>query len=267
MLFVLLPETTHFQKEDQMKTKLAIAAGLLFSTSAMAHNSHDSCDIDLEHSVKVTPDYVQIMDGDKALYRITDDNRLLISGSEVSLSAEQQSALEDYNEQLQHVVPEVVELIKRAFIFARAALNTVFTELFGESSDLQPKVESIMANMEERFGPYLNNSDGEYLISKDGIELAGEQFGQEFEQEIEQLVEQSTGQLLMLVGQMMMNGEGGLEEFKQRMEAFGEQMETEGKALEQQGDAICIKMKRLESTESEMQQKIPQLAAYDLLKA
>lgn len=252
-----------------MKTKIALAVGLMLSTSAMAHSSHgvNACDIELEHSVKVTPDYVQIMDGENTLYRITEDDKLMVSGKEVSLTPEQRAVIEDYREQMHQVVPEVVELIEQAFVFARQTLDKVFTELFGESSNLQPKVETMLASLEDKFSPYISGDNDEFLLSKEGIELAGEEFGDQFGDDMEQLMKESTGELLMMIGRMMSEGEGSMNSFQQRMEDFGEQIESDGERLEQQGEAVCLKMQRLEAVESEMQQKIPQLANFDLLKA
>ena len=85
-----------------MKTKLAIALAALLSTSAMAHDhghhNQNSCNVSLEHSVKVTPAFIQVLDGDKSLFRITDNSELYAQGKRIHLTAEQQQIIDDYRD-------------------------------------------------------------------------------------------------------------------------------------------------------------------------
>jgi len=98
------------------------------------------------------------------------------------------------------------------------------------------------------------------LTSRDADGLS-----QELESEIESLIKESSGHMMVLIGKMMLKGEGGMKDFEQQMEAFGESMEARGEQLEKSANAMCGKMERLEALETQMQEQIPAIAAFDLL--
>lgn len=253
-----------------MKTKIALTLAALLSTSAFAHESHEhknSCNINLNQSIKVTPAYVQILDGDKSLYRITDDSQLYAQGKRIHLNSEQQAIVDEYRDLMQELAPQVAHLVTQGLDMAKDAVSTVFSELFEGETELQDKVELIVEKFERRIAPLMNEKAGEYYLPKDELVQGGDALGKELEAEIESLVQESSGHMMVLIGKMMLKGEGGMKDFEQKMEAFGESMEARGEALEKSANVMCGKMKKLEALESEMQDKIPAIAAFDLLKA
>ena len=255
-----------------MKTKLSITLAALLSTSAMAHNSQShhnidaSCNVSLEHSVKVTPQFIQVLDGEKTLYRITDDAQLFIEGDKVGLNDQQQALVKQYHALMQELAPQVAELVTQGLALANEAVTTLFGEMFGDDAQMQQKLQRISDKFEQRFGPLMNNDDGEYFLSKEHVDAAGDDLGQELEQEIKGLVKESAGQMLMFIGKMMMSGEGDLNSFEQKMEKFGRDMEIRGKALEREANQMCSQMERLELIETQLQQSIPEFSGYDLVK-
>ena len=253
-----------------MKTKIALTLTALLSTSAFAHDSdgrHNSCDININQSIKVTPAYVQILDGDKSLYRITDDSRLYAQGKRIHLNSEQQALVDEYHDLMQELAPQVAHLVTQGLDMAKDAVEQVFTELFGDETQLQDKVQTIVAKFEDRIAPLIDEEAGEYYLPKDEIANGGEDLSREIESEVETLMKESAGHMMVLIGKMMLKGEGGMEDFEQKMEAFGESMEARGEALEKSAEAMCVKMEKLEVLETKMQKEIPEIAAFDLLKS
>jgi hypothetical protein len=261
-----------------MKTKLAIALTALLSTAAMAHDneshshhnysdySNYSCNVNLAHSVQVTPQYVQVLDGQTSLYRITDDSQLFIDGDKISLTPEQQQLVDQYHALIQELAPKVAQLVSQALALAQQAITSIFGEMFGDDANMQQKIEVVTEKFERRLAPLINDNQGEYFLSKEHIDAAGDDLAKEIEQDVEELVKASAGQIMMFIGKMMMAGDEDLSGFEQRMEQFGQQMKYKGKDLEQQANQMCQQMERLESLESQLQQSIPKLADYDLLK-
>lgn len=253
-----------------MKTKIALTLTALLSTSAFAHDSHgrhNSCDININNSIKVTPAFVQVLDGDKSLFRITDNSELYAQGKRIHLNSEQQAIVDEYRDLMQELAPEVAHLVSQGLEMAKDAVEQVFTELFGDETELQSKVETIVARFEDRISPLINEDKGEYYLPKDEVASGGEELGKEIEAEIETLMKESAGHMMVLIGKMMLKGEGGMEDFERKMEAFGETMEARGEALEKSAEAMCVKMEKLDALETQMQEKIPAIAAFDLLKA
>ncbi len=252
-----------------MKTKLAIALSLLLSTSAMAHEQHaeqhNSCNINIEKSVKVTPSLIQVLDGEESLYRIENGSTLYTQGKRVHLTEEQQALVEEYSALIQELAPKVAQVISDALEIAQSAVSGVISELFGQDTELQNKVDSIIQRMQDKAAPMVDQAKGEYFLAKDVIDNAGDDFGKEIEQEVESLLKESSGHLLMLVGKMLIDGEDGMNGLEQKMEAFGEQMEQRGNELEARAEAMCQQAVRLDELETRMQKEIPQFAKFDLL--
>lgn len=249
-----------------MKTKLAIALSLLLSTSAMAHQENEfNCNVNIQQSVKVTPNVIEVLDGEKRLFSIDNGSALYSNGKQVHLNDEQQALVEEYSAMIQELAPEVAGIIADALIIAKTAVSGVITELFGDDVQLQDKVNSIIEKFEQKAAPMMNQAEGEYYLVKESLDNAGDDFSKEIEQEVESLLKESGGQMLILLGKMMMNGEDGMKDFETKMEAFGESMEQQGNALETRANAMCQRAIKLDEIETRMQKAIPQFADYDLV--
>ena len=141
----------------------------------------------------------------------------------------------------------------------------MFSQLFGEEIEMQTKVEAIIAKFEQRIEPMMNDKEGEYYLSKDGIESIDDDLGEELEQEIESMMTESVGHIFTLIGKLLTSGESGMKDFEQKMEAFGERMEKRGESLERQSEIMCAQFERLEKIETRMQQEISAVADFDLV--
>lgn len=261
------------KKFTLLKSTIALTA--ILATSAMAHDNHhdshknysdQSCNVNLEHSVKVTPQYIQVLNDQQSLYRITSDSELFIDGKEISLTPRQQELVEQYHALIQELAPQVAELVTQGLALANEAITTLFSEIFGDDQKMQQKLQIISDKFEQRLAPLINQQEGEYYLSKEHVDAAGDDLGEELEQEVKQLMKDSAGQMLMFIGKMMMMEDGDLNGFEQRMEQFGRDMELKGQNIEQQANQMCAQLEQLESLETELQQSIPQLADYDLVK-
>ena len=150
-----------------MKTKIAFILTALFSASTIAIDNTSSCNVNLSSNVKVTPAFVQVLDGDQSLYKITSDSKLYAQGQLVHLNSEQQAIVDEYRKSLQELAPEIAHLITQGLDIAKDALETVFTELFGDDADFQQKIETIINKFEQRIAPMMNDEKGEYYLSNE----------------------------------------------------------------------------------------------------
>lgn len=252
-----------------MNTKITVLLAALLSTSAMANESADkhSCNINLDKNVRVTPAFIQVLDGDKSLYKITDNSKLYAQGKLIHLNSEQQAIIKEYRELIQEIAPKVANLVTQGLDIAKEAVATVFTELFGDDVEFQNKVEAIVNKFEQRIAPMMNESTGEYFLSQEYVNQDSDELSAEIENDVKELMSESSGHLMMLIGKMLLTGEDGMKEFEQKMESFGDSMELRGSKLEKDAEMMCDQMKQLDALETEMQKKIPEIANFDLLTA
>lgn len=248
-----------------MKTKITIILTMLLSTTAIANEKNSSCNVNLTNSVKVTPTFIQILDNDKPLYKITSDSKLYAQGQLVHLNREQQEIIKEYRELIQELAPEIAHLISQGLDIAKEAMNTVFTELFGDDEQFKPRIDAIIKKFEQRISPMINDAKGEYFLSSELSNQDTDSLAKEIEKEVENIVMESSGHILMFIGKMLLKGEEGIKGLEEKMDAFGESMNLRGHNLEKSAEGMCDKMKALDQLETEMQNKIPQISAFDLL--
>lgn len=255
--------------------KTLIASVLLFSTtSVFAHDSHfssNSCDVDLTAGVKINKSFIEFSKNNHAVYRIVDNEKLIVNGNEISLTSHQQALITDYSSQIRAVVPEVKGIAFDAIELAVDGVNIAFNELLGQGNDvgaeLTTKLYEIRDEVDARFSP-----DKEFSIDEHGV-MSDEFFDQEFEQRIETIVEDtiqnSMGSLLIAVGQELLFAGGDMDAFEVKMEKFGEQiedeMESRSEVLEKRGDALCHSIYKIDSVEEQLKTEIAELSTIDVI--
>jgi len=253
-----------------VKIKLALTLAALVSSTAVAGIQSDvlnklRCQVSLEHSVKITPDYIQILDDTKPLYRMTGNSQLYIDGVQIHLSKQQQSLIEQYQALMQQLAPQISNLVSQGLALAKEAINTLLNDLSDDGKSLQ-RVEVISDPLQQRLAPLINQPAGEYLLSTDLIGTNPEEFSQMMAQELKQLASAATGQMLALLGQMIMTGQAQWGDAQQKLQQFSQQLARQGGVLGQQANKLCEKIEQLEALENELQQSIPEFSEYNLVK-
>lgn len=258
-----------------MKSLLATAV-LLSTTTVFAHEtnfSSDSCDIDLNAGLRINKDLIEFTKNNKSLYKIINNDTLIVNGETVELNDYQQSLVTEYSSSIRAVLPEVKEIAFDAIDIAAEGVNLAFNELLGEDNEIGEELTThlygIRDEVDERF-----NSEKEFYIDENG-ELDDDFFGEEFEQRIESVVEDtiqnSLGSLLIAVGQEMLFAGGDMDAFEARMENFGEQIERDieyrAEKLEKRGEELCSAVYKIDGIETQLSQSINELSDFNVLTA
>lgn len=254
---------------------LLIAAGFALtsiSTTVMAHDSHQSCNINFDKDISINNQQISISEGDAELWRINSQGQLWLDGKAVDTDSNTQRLLRDYQAGIRSQTLETVALVEDALLLATEAVDAVVTELTGNNLNDQPALQDALAKIRTSTESIVVRSGENIHIYGSRFDSIDNAFGEEFEQAIEQAVTSSMGSIFMIIGQAISSGEGN---FEQRMEAFGERMERFGTELEtrmdskadlleQRGESMCANFKQLDAMESEIQLAVPAMQKYDL---
>uniref|UniRef100_A0A486XVF7 FIG004016: Uncharacterized protein YggN n=1 Tax=Rheinheimera sp. BAL341 TaxID=1708203 RepID=A0A486XVF7_9GAMM len=257
-----------------MKT-LLIASGFMLtsiSTAVMAHEGQ-SCNVNFDKDLTVSSAVVSMQDNGAELWRISDSGELWLDGKTVSTNSDTRALLRDYQAGIRTQTLETVALVEDALILAADAVNSVLTELTGETLDQHPALQNALDKIRTTTAGVVEHSGDTINVYGSRFNDIDQAFGPEFEQAIEEAVTSSMGSIFSIIGKAMSSGEGT---FEQRMEAFGQRMDRFGKdlearmdvqaqALEQRGDNMCANLQQLDALESQIQQAIPQMQQYDLI--
>ncbi|MEW6981705.1 DUF2884 family protein [Colwelliaceae bacterium 6471] len=249
--------------------KTLIATALLLATSGAY--AHDSCNVNLEGGLKISKQSIEFYNKDELLYKINNDQTLIINGEALSLNASQQSLVSQYSSSIHAVVPEVQSIVMDGLDLASDGVNMAFNELLGEGNDvgrdLSEELEHIRTKLNAKF-----SSDEGFYINHDGID-GGDFFGEEFEQHIESVVENavknSMGSILIAVGQELLYSGGNTDAFEARMEGFGEriehEMETRAETIEKRGNELCESALKINELEESMKAEIEELSDFNII--
>ena len=254
-----------------LTTSLLVAATSLIVPNVYAHNS---CDVKLESGIKISSQSIEFLDDSKSiLYKIVNDEVLIVDGQTISLNATQQSIVSEYSTSIREVVPEVKDIALDAIELASDGVNMAFNELLGEGNsvgaDISAELNIIHQQIEDHF-----SADSGLYIDDDGLagdDIFGEDFEERIESVVEKAIENSMGTLLIAVGKEMLSSGGDMDKFETRMEDFGQkiehEMETRAQEFEKRGEALCHTAVEIDNFESQLQNNIKALANINVITA
>jgi len=253
--------------------KNILASALLLTTMPlMAHDlNSDSCDVDLNATVKITKADIEFSKHGKSLYQISGQDGLIVNGEAVVLSSSQAALVADYSNRIRALVPEVKTIAKEGIALASEGVTMAFNELLGEGNnvgaELSEELGMLSAELDAKFSIDNGIEFNEHGVI--GEDFFGEEFEERFEESIERVVQNSMGSLLIAVGQEMLFSGGDMEAFEARMEDFGNniesQMEARAESLEEAANELCYSMKEIDELEEELKDAVPELNNIDVL--
>ncbi len=259
------------------KTLIAITLISVFSSKLIyAHDSHESCDIDLEAGLTIDESKIEFFDPDnnkQALYSIDTDNNLEVDGENIYLDSSQQLLVEEYATSIRAMVPQVRSIAIEGVDLALEGVNLAFNELLGEGNsvgaDLSHELSTLKEEVEQRFTIEHGVTIGENGLEDD--ELLGDEFEERIESAVEKAVMGSMGSLLVALGQEMIFSGGDTDAFETRMESFGQsieqKMELRAEQIEQKADSLCLAVVEIDQLEEAMRASIEPLADINVITA
>ena len=252
-----------------------ILLGLLITANPSAFAQQ--CSIHFNYGVIIDPRHIRVVDHALTLTQINDSKQLFIKGREIHLSAEQQQLVVQFATGLREQLPAIVSIAIEGVDIGLKAASEVIGGLTGENSAAQQKVQAKFEELKWRTRARFNqSSDNYYIAPQDFTDLDGIITGQ-FEQEIEDIITTSIGTILTAVGESMLSSNHGEYGSEERITSFDEKLSNLGngldleiservKALNNKAAKFCLQLNELNKIESKLQQAIPALKNYNLIK-
>ena len=248
------------------KTLIVLTLLSVFLSKALYAN--DSCNVELDAGVTINESSIEFFDPDKkkqTLYKIDDDNNLIVGGDYVSLNDDQQELVEQYSSNIRAMVPQVRTIALEGVDLALEGVNLAFNELLGEGNDIGADLTQELSSLKEEVSARFTIEHG-FTIGENGLdedELLGEEFEQRIESAVETAVMGSMGSLLVALGQEMMFSGGDTDAFETRMESFGQniehEMESRAEQIEQKAERLCLGVVEIDEIEEQLKASIESL--------
>lgn len=248
---------------------LVLTGSLLLANQAYAANN---CQFQLENDLIINPQSVTLQTPQQELWRIDNTGKLWLNGKAHDVNTDTQQLLQQYQSGVRQQASTTVEVVVQALQLSTEAITQVVSELSDKPITEHASIQKALAAVQQTTDELIVRSGNTLELRGSKFEQLDTVFDDEFSKAISELAEESAGNILQRIGQAMSGSEGSFEQrmesFGQRMEQFGETLEQSIQAkadlLEQKSAALCADTQKLEALETELQQRIPALKAYDL---
>lgn len=246
----------------------ALLSAALFSPLAFANYT---CDVELGHGLIITDDVIRIVDKGQTRVQINNDEQLFILGRWIQLEESETRTLRLYSKGLRDTVPELVKLATDGVNLGLSTIEQVVTGF----ADKEPEVlKDQLRYVETALLDKFKKGDDFYYIAPQSLTKLDDFFEKEISEKIHSAVHGSLGAILVALGGAFEPSEGNIEEritgVGERMDIIAEEidksLQKKTLQLEKKANQYCGCLRTLEETESELQQKVPELLDFDLVK-
>ena len=263
-------------KQTTYTFKKSLLAATLFATlSSASVMAHDSCDVELEAGFNINENTIEFFNekSKNILYKIDNDETLIVAGDSIDLDDEQQALVTQYSTSIKAMVPEVRNIAIEGVDLALEGVDLAFNELLGEGNNVGADLTEELSNLRNEVSARFTLEHG-FTIGEDGLEgdeLLGDEFEQRIESAVEKAVMGSMGSIMVAVGQEMIFSGGDSKAFETKMENFGEsiehEMESRAEQIEYKAEKLCIAAVKIDQLEEQLKDSIESLADINVISA
>lgn len=251
-----------------MKTLIASFLMLVAGSAA----AHSACNMELAAGLRITDKSIEFYKDDKQVYKITNDQTLVVKGHALRLNPSQEDLVASYAASIRAAVPEVRGMAIEGIDLAIEAISITFDGLLGENNQISAQLTTELINVKSDVNRYFSSGDAiTFNHSNDEVpEFLGKHFETRVERIVETAVQDSIGSIMLAMGKEILASGGNMEAFEARMNKFGEQMDVQMNAkaelLEARGEKLCERMRMVDAGEEQLKQAVPALASFNLIR-
>lgn len=251
--------------------KPAILVLLLSALTAALPSRASQCQMAFEHGVLISPEQIRILEQDRTQYQVNFDNQLFIQGELQQLSPEDQRVLKKYSRGLRKVVPQVVGI---AVDSVELGLSTIENLLVGVgSSSQQEEWQALMRESTyQLMARFIRSGEHFYVAPQSLYEMDAFLHG-ELRDNLNKLAKNTVGAVWLALRDALRHtddnferGEGGdLQPVEQLVNKINAGLDAKAEELESKSALFCQRLQELDQIETELQQRIPGLARFDVV--
>lgn len=245
----------------------------IFLVLSTAGYTAEQCALTLQDDLKVSPSLVSMQRADTELWRIDTKGQLWLAQQKYNTDTATQQQLKAYQQGIRTQVTASASLMDDSLQLARSVLDQNVKATTGQSLADNPELQQPVSQLEERLEQLIRRQDGTIYVYGSQLRSADKNLAREAEQSIQQAVAQISGQMMLTLGQNVLQSPGSatekMQSFRAKMQTFGSQLKTDmqknSKNLQQRGQHICQQLQALDQLEQNIQQQVPAMSPYDLI--
>lgn len=254
--------------------KILLVGVILVNLNAFAHESSfnsDYCNIEVNGGVRISGSEIEFMKENNPLYKIVNNNNLVVNNKAVTLNGHQQELVFNYSNEIRALIPHIKNLATDGLALASDGVHLAFNELLGPhnilSEDFKEHFDDISREIDKRFA-----ADQTIYFDESGFsgkDFFGENFKQRIESAVEVTIQKSIGSVMIAIGQELLFSDEGSDSFETKIERFGKKIEREIKMSEKEIEnnvvKLCRVVTKIDTLEAKLQRDISELNDINML--
>lgn len=261
----------------------AVVALSIFSSVNLY--AQDACNIELDAGLTLNDTTLEFFNAaqdsehnKQILYKIDNDQRLIVHGQGITLNDHQQALVTEYAMSIRAIVPQIRTIAIEGVDLALEGVNLAFNELLGEDNTVGAKLTQELSTLRDEVATRFTAEHGitinENSVNNEGFtgeDILGKEFEQRIKSAVETAVINSMGRLLIVMGQEMLFSGGDTNSFETRMDNFGDsiadEMELRAEKIKLKADALCLAIADIDQLEEKLKTSIVALANINVISA
>ena len=256
-----------------LKPLTLLVSGLLLTSGSFASGNAiemNSCHVQFDNSVAISPDQLSFRNGDNEVYSIV-NNQLFVAGNPVDLNSQQQTLVNTISTNLHQYPSQIQEIALQGINLGRHAM-VMTSGLLGDKESFE-LIDNSLLKAETELKAHFKNQRT-FVITPNGIEGLDDSietamdaaFGEDFEQAIEHAALKSMGKISWFALKAVLTGGESVEhDMEARAEKMEVALEADAEALEHKAEALCHNLEELDQAENALHLSIQSLKDFNLI--
>ena len=240
---------------------------MLFSWQGFAAE----CNMAFRHGILISPQQIRIQNTNRTVFQINQDKDLFIRGEWITLNPAEQELVRQYAQGLRKFVPELVTIAVDSVELGLTAIENMLVGIgsTAQQEEWQALIRETTYQLTSRF---VRSGEHFYLAPQSLNELDAFLHG-ELKTQLKDLAKYTVGAVWDALRDALRQSEDDFERTESQnwqpadglLAKINTGLELKADELEQKSVLFCQRLTELDQIETQLQQRVPQLLAYDVV--
>lgn len=231
----------------------------------------NQCNMAFRHGILISPEQIRIQTTNRTVFQINNDQDLFIRGEWITLNPAEQELVRQYAQGLRKFVPELVSIAVDSVELGLTAIENMLVGI-GNSSQQQEWQALIRETTYQLTSRFVRSGEHFYLAPQSLNELDAFLHG-ELKTQLKDLAKYTVGAVWDALRDALRQSEDNFERTESQnwqpadelLAKINTGLDLKADELEQKSVLFCQRLTELDQIETQLQQRVPQLLAYDVV--
>ncbi|WP_233078324.1 DUF2884 family protein [Rheinheimera soli] len=231
----------------------------------------NQCNMAFRHGILISPEQIRIQTTNRTVFQINNDQDLFIRGEWITLNPAEQELVRQYAQGLRKFVPELVSIAVDSVELGLTAIENMLVGI-GNSSQQQEWQALIRETTYQLTSRFVRSGEHFYLAPQSLNELDAFLHG-ELKTQLKDLAKYTVGAVWDALRDALRQSEDNFERTESQnwqpadelLAKINTGLDLKADELEQKSVLFCQRLTELDQIETQLQQRLPQLLAYDVV--